>query len=264
MGFCVLDRIVPASACYLLNRPADALNAILFRGFTVLRKGDVYYICNYMNSKTNLIMKFYKINGNAIGRRKSMLLVIFLLSSVFCFAQTEKKPAPKAPAAPSAPATATPEAIKSLDKLIGEWEGTIPSVTGPVVTTRNVKTTYNFSRIFKNQALKMECKFQGVEDQRVTESYSVIAYDTSLKELRMMMVSDQGTVYDLKGSWTNKLNLNFNCNTERNGKKIGITIWFGLRNEDSIDYRMYTTIGNDLLITEEGKLTKKKQQAKAK
>ena len=213
-------------------------------------------------------MKFYKTNGIAIGRRKSILLVIFLLSAVFCFAQTETKPAPIPQAAPSVPSSSTapaiPDAIKSLDKLIGEWEGTIPSVTGPVVTTKNVKTTYNFSKIFKNQAIRMECKFQNVEDKKMTESYSVIAYDTSLKELHMMMVSDQGVVYDLKGSWTNKINLNFNCNTERNGKKIGITIWFGLRNEGSIDYRMYTTIGSDLLMTEEGKLTKKKPQAKAK
>jgi len=212
-------------------------------------------------------MKYPK-TGYAIAQITSVFLVIFLLSTQV-LAQTEKKqatpaPATKAPAAksPAAKTMATPEPLKWMDKLMGDWEGTIPSVTGPVVTTHDVKTTYSFSRMFKNQAVKMECRFQGVDTPKVMESYSVIGYDTAQKKLHIQMITDQGAVYDLEGSWMNKYNLNFNCNTERSGKKIGITIWFGLKNEDYIDYRMYTTIGNDLLITEEGKLMKKKQQAK--
>jgi|GEM_PF-4051229 len=200
-------------------------------------------------------MRYYKTINYVIAQKTSMLLVICLLLTVFSSAQADKKPA-------ATKSPAMPEALKAMDKLIGEWEGTIPSVTGPVVTTRNVKTTYSFSRIFKNQAIKMESRVQGVEDQKVTESYSVIGYDTAQKELHLQMITDQGIVYDLKGSWMNKYNLNFNCNTERNGKKIGITIWFGLKNEDWIDYRMYVTPGDNQLLTDEGKLMKKKQQAK--
>ena len=69
---------------------------------------------------------------------------------------------------------------------------------------------------------------------------------------------DSGAVYHFTGKWTSDYSLNFSCNTKRNGKDLGLTIWMTSKISGQMDYRLYTTIGEETLITDEGKLMKKK------
>ena len=116
-------------------------------------------------------------------------------------------------------------------------------------------------RTFKNLAVKITTRFAVIDTPLVTEGTIIMGYDASDNQLHALMMNDHGEAYDLIGKWMNDYNLNFSCNTERAGKKIGITIWMNTKITDELGYKMYTTIGDNLLITDEGKLMRKKTEA---
>ena len=150
-----------------------------------------------------------------------------------------------------------PVAIDKMEKVLGKWEGNVHSETGPVVVNTELKMEFNFSRMFNDMAIRVETSTENITKQKKSNGYGVIVCDTLAKELHLMLLNDSGAVYDLVGKWTNENSLNFTCNTEKNGKKIGITLWLIFKIKDSLEYSMYTSIGEGLLITEKGLLKRK-------
>ncbi len=183
----------------------------------------------------------------------NILLIVFLLSTSGLFAQGQKQIKPKL--------QDIPESIKRMEKLMGKWEGNVHSETGPIVTSKELRVSFDFSKMFKDLAVKVTTKFEVIDTPRVKEGTIIIGYDAADTQLHALMLNDNGEAYDLIGKWTNDYNLNFSCNTERRGNKIGITIWFGLKVPDEIGFKMYTSIGDNMLITDEGKLKRKKAEA---
>lgn len=153
--------------------------------------------------------------------------------------------------------TSIPLAIKKMEKVLGKWEGKVHSETGPVVINTELNMEFNFSRMLNDMAIQVETSTENITKQKKSNGYGVILCDTLVKELHLMLLNDSGAVYDLTGKWTNENSLNFSCNTVKNGKKIGITLWLIFKVKDRLDYSMYTSIGEDLLISEKGLLARK-------
>jgi hypothetical protein len=183
----------------------------------------------------------------------ALTLIVFLYASQMLFAQQQKQ----------ARANPVPvgEPVKSMEKLMGKWEGIIHSETGPVVTKKDIKASFDFSPVFKNLAVKASTRFEVIDTPKVTEGTMVIGFDATDKQYHLLMMNDEGEAYDLNGKWINDYNLNFSCNTERGGKKIGLTLYMNIKTPGELGYKMYTSIGESLLITDEGKLMRKKTEA---
>ncbi len=181
------------------------------------------------------------------------ILIVFLSVSPTLFAQQQKQVKPKP--------VPVGEPVRGLEKLMGKWEGNVHSETGPVVTKKELKVSFDFSAAFKNLAVKVSTKFEVIDTPQVTEGTIVIGYDATDNQYHALMMNDKGEAYDLIGKWTNNYNLNFSGSTERGGKKIGITMWMNIKTPGELGYKMYTTIGENLLITDEGKLRKKTEAA---
>ena len=198
-------------------------------------------------------MKHTKENQSAFLMKLFNLLFIFLFAFYQLNAQGIKQAKPKA--------SPVPDPIQRMEKLMGKWEGNIHSETGPVVTKKELKATFDFTSMLKNLGVKVSTKFEVVDTPKVTEGAIFMGYDATDNELHALMMNDKGEAFDLIGKWTNDYNLNFSCNTSRGGKHIGITLWMNIKVPDQLGYKMYTTIGDDLLITDEGALMKKKTEA---
>jgi len=177
--------------------------------------------------------------------QKIFVLILFILASSASQLYSQSK-------------SKTSEPIQRMEKFLGHWEGNVHSETGPVVTSKEIKTSFDFSRTCKDLAVLLSAKFESDSTHQKMESYSVMAYEMSKKEIHMMMLNDSGEVYDLTGKWTNDYSLNFTCNTVRNGKNIGITLWMIVKIKDQLEYKRYTNIGEDLLISDSGILSRKK------
>ena len=194
-----------------------------------------------------------KNSSSKLQKGFGILLVVILLSSPNLFAQQQKQVKPKS--------ISIAEPLERMERLMGKWEGTVHSETGPVVTKKELKTSFDFSRQFKNLAVKISTRFDVIDTPLVTEETFIIGYDASDNQLHALIMNDHGEAYDLLGKWTNDYNLNFSCNTERGGKKIGITIWMNIKTPGELGYKRYTSINETLLITDEGKLMRKKTEA---
>lgn len=150
-----------------------------------------------------------------------------------------------------------PEAIKKMEKLLGKWEGSVLSETGPVVTKRALTVSLDISRSLKNLGIQLNSKVETFGQSAILNGYGTIGYDTANNELHLMIIYDSGTVYELTGNWVNDNNLFFTGNTVRNGTKIGINLRLGSKIPGELEYSFDTTIGSNMLIADKGKLMKK-------
>jgi hypothetical protein len=187
------------------------------------------------------------ITAQAIVRSATAFLFVVVLMCSHLIAQT--------PAA-AKKSSSVPEPIERMSKMMGKWKGNVHSETGPIVTSKELNATMEFSKSFKNLVIKFSNRFESTGTQNVLEGSGMIAYDTSDHKLHFFIAYDSGEVYDLQGSWVNNYNLNFSTSGTRNGKSLGITLWFGLKIPNQLEYKLYTTIGDDLLISDTGKLQK--------
>lgn len=176
----------------------------------------------------------------------AFVLLLCASSGIFAQKQTEKR-------------KYIPGPIKKMEMMIGKWEGNVHSETGPVVSSREMIVGFDFSKALNEQAIQLSSTSEIIGQQKKSRGYGIIASDTISNELHMMLLNDSGAVYDLIGKWTNNFSLNFSCNTERNGKKIGITLWLIFKTKDQLDYSMYTSIGEETLISDKGVLARKKR-----
>lgn len=182
--------------------------------------------------------------------KSKILFAFFLISGiVFSVSAQNKKSA-------DSKANFIPNPIKDMEILLGDWEGDVHSETGPVVTSKELKVSLNFSSVFNSRMVQFSSSAATVGEQGAIRSYGVIAYDTSEKQFHFMLYSDTCEVFNLTGNWMNRYNLNFSGSTVKNGKKIKMTLWFGFKVKDQIDYKLYTTIDNSL-VSESGKLKRK-------
>lgn len=193
------------------------------------------------NTKSKIF--FTKIQQYALT-----FIFLFLLTSSGIYAQKQ-----------NAKKKYVPEPIKKMEMMIGKWEGNVHSETGPVVSSRELIVGFDFSKILNDQAIQISTSTEIITEQKKSKGYGIIASDTITKELHMMLLNDSGAVYDLIGKWTNDFALNFSCNTIQKGKKIGITLWMIFKVNDELDYSMYTSIGEETLITDKGILKRMKK-----
>ena len=149
-----------------------------------------------------------------------------------------------------------PDAIKQLEFLMGKWEGKVASETGPVVTNKEYSATYEFSKVLNGAAIKVSATHKEVKPDSSFESSGIIGYDTSSKQLHIFLVNDAGETYDLKGNWTNMTTLNFTYEGVRNAKKMLVNMWLSKMDGNKIEIKTYTTIGEELLITDDAILNK--------
>jgi len=179
-----------------------------------------------------------------------ILFVFFMLSGIaVCLPAQSKK-------ASSNKSYFVPDPIKNMETLLGDWEGSIHSETGPVVTSKELKVSLSFSSLFNGRMVQVGSIAETVGGKDIVESYGVIAYDTSEKQVHLMLYTDTCEVFTLTGNWANRFNLNFSGSTTKSGKKIKMTLWLGVKIKDQIDYKLYTTIDNTL-ISETGQLKRK-------
>ena len=174
----------------------------------------------------------------------AFIIMLCSSSGIFAQKQNEKK-------------KYIPGPIKKMEMMIGKWEGNVHSETGPVVSSREMIVGFEFSKAWNEQALQLSSTSEIIVQQKKSRGYGIIASDTISNELHMMLLNDSGAVYNLIGKWTNEFSLNFSCNTVRNGKKIGITLWLIFKIKDQLDYSMYTSIGEETLISDKGILKRK-------
>jgi len=183
-------------------------------------------------------------------------IVIYSLTLfVLCLSGSASAQAGKK-AAPSSSSTVNEE-IKKMDFLVGKWEGTLKSETGPVVVTKSVKVTYEVSKIMKGTALKVVATRQTVGESKVIEETGIIGFDTASKELHFFALNTVNETFDFKGKWTNMKSMNFTYEGKRGGQKLLVNFSLIKKSQDELELKNYATFGEDLLITTEGFLSRK-------
>ena len=150
-----------------------------------------------------------------------------------------------------------PDAMKKMEKLLGKWEGSVLSETGPVVSKKALMVSLDISRSLKNLGIQLNSTIVTNGNPVALHGYGTIGYDTSNNELHLMIIYDSGIVYDLIGNWVNDNNIFFSGNTVKNGIKTGVSLRLGCKIPGQLEYSYDTTIGSSMLIADKGKLMKK-------
>jgi len=155
------------------------------------------------------------------------------------------------------PSSYVPEPIRLLDALVGKWDGKVNWETGPIVSKKEYGVSYEFSKGLKGAILNMSSISKENGETQPVETVGIIGYDSSSKMIHIYMINDAGETIDLKGKWTNDNTLNFTFENTGASKKISLNLWISMISHDSVELKMFKTIGDDMLITTDAMLTRK-------